>query len=127
MSKTIKTPTLTDALIPIIALIVMMGGAVYLFGDNSSYGPNQIALLLGMGMAAIIGMKNGHSWKAIEKGIVSGISMALGACLILLAVGSLIGTWMLAGTVPTLIYYGLELLNPSFFYAATCLICAVAA
>ena len=127
MSKTIKTPTLTDALIPIIALIVMMGGAVYLFGDNSSYGPNQIALLLGMGMAAIIGMKNGHSWKAIEKGIVSGISMALGACLILLAVGSLIGTWMLSGTVPTLIYYGLELLNPSFFYAATCLICAVVA
>ena len=125
--KTIKAPSLLDAFIPIIALIVMMGGAVYLFGDSSSYGPNQIALLLGMGMAAIIGMKNGHTWKEIEKGIVSGISMALGACLILLAVGSLIGTWMLAGTVPTLIYYGLELLNPSFFYAATCLICAVVA
>ena len=127
MNKTIKDPSLTDALIPIVALVIMMGSAVYLFSDNSSFGPNQIALLLGTGLAAIIGMKNGHTWKEIEKGIVSGISMALGACLILLAVGSLIGTWMLAGTVPTLIYYGLELLNPSFFYAATCLICAVVA
>ncbi|OFC71430.1 Na+/H+ antiporter NhaC [Alteromonas confluentis] len=127
MKKTIKDPSLLDALIPIVALVIMMGSAVYLFADNSSYGPNQIALLLGTGLAAIIGMKNGHSWKEIEAGIVKGISMALGACLILLAVGSLIGTWMLAGTVPTLIYYGLELLNPSFFYAATCLICAVVA
>ncbi len=127
MKTEIKTPSLLDALIPIVALVVMMSGAVYLFEDNSSYGPNQIALLLAMGLAAIIGMKNGHSWKSIEEGIVKGISMSLGACLILLAVGSLIGTWMLAGTVPTLIYYGLELLNPSFFYAAACLICAVIA
>jgi len=127
MTKELRTPSLLDALIPIVSLIVMMGGAVYLFDDNSSYGPNQIALLLAMGLAAIIGMKNGFSWKTIEKGIVDGISMSLGACLILLAVGSLIGTWMLAGTVPTLIYYGLELLNPSFFYAATCVICAVVA
>ena len=104
MKKTIKDPSLLDALIPIVALVIMMGSAVYLFADNSSYGPNQIALLLGTGLAAIIGMKNGHSWKEIEAGIVKGISMALGACLILLAVGSLIGTWMLAGTVPTLIY-----------------------
>lgn len=127
MSKQLKSPSLLDALIPLIALILMMGGAVYLFQDDSSYGPNQIALLLAMGLAAVIGMKNGYSWKTIEKGIVDGISMSLGACLILLAVGSLIGTWMLAGTVPTLIYFGLELLNPSFFYAATCLICAVVA
>ncbi|QJR82606.1 Na+/H+ antiporter NhaC [Alteromonas pelagimontana] len=127
MTDSIKPPSLADALIPIIALILMMGGAVYLFGDNSSYGPNQIALLLGTGIAAIIGMKNGHTWKKIEAGIVDGISMALGACLILLAVGSLIGAWMLSGTVPMLIYYGLGLLNPSFFYAAACLICAVVA
>ena len=127
MNKDVKAPSLLDALLPVIALIIMMSAAVYLFGDNSSFGPNQIALLLGTGLAAVIGMKNGHKWKDIEQGIVNGISMALGACLILLAVGSLIGTWMLAGTVPTLIYYGLELLNPSFFYAATCLICAVVA
>lgn len=127
MTTQIKEPTVLDVVIPIVSLIVMMGTAVWLFEDNSSYGPNQIALLIGMGLAAIIGLKNGYSWKAIEEGIVKGISMSLGACLILLAVGSLIGTWMLAGTVPTLIYYGLELLNPSMFYAAACLICAVVA
>ena len=123
----IKQPSLLDALIPIVSLVLMMGTAVYLFSDNSSFGPNQIALLIGTGLAAIIGMKNGHRWKDIEAGIIQGISVSLGACLILLAVGSLIGTWMLAGTVPTLIYYGLELLNPSMFYAASCLICAVVA
>lgn len=127
MSQDIKSPTLMDAMIPLVLLVFMMGSAVYLFEDNSSYGPNQIALLLAMGIAAVIGLKNGHTWASIEKGIVKGISMSLGACLILLAVGSLIGTWMLAGTVPTLIFIGLDLLNPSFFYTATCLICAVVA
>lgn len=123
----IKQPSLLDAFIPIVALVLMMGTAVFLFADNSSFGPNQIALLIGTGLAAIIGMKNGHRWADIEAGIIQGISVSLGACLILLVVGSLIGTWMLAGTVPTLIYYGLELLNPSMFYAASCLICAVVA
>ncbi len=69
MKKELKTPSLLDALIPIVSLVIMMGSAVFLFEDDSSYGPNQIALLLAMGLAAIIGMKNGHTWKAIEKGI----------------------------------------------------------
>jgi NhaC family Na+:H+ antiporter len=119
--------SLSDALIPIVILVTLLGGSVYLFEDNSSFGPNQIALLVSMGIAAIIGLKNGYSWDDIEQGIVKGISRSLGAILILLAVGSLIGTWMLAGTVPTLIYYGLDLLNPSMFYAASCLICAIVA
>lgn len=123
----LKEPSIVDALIPIILLVVFMGTAVFLYGEDSSYGPNQIALLLAMGVAALIGIKNGHRWKSIEEGLVKGISMALGACLILFVVGSLIGTWMLAGTVPTLIYYGLNLLNPTFFYAAASLICAVVA
>lgn len=127
MEKNYKEASLSDALIPILILIGLLGSSVYLFEDNSSYGPNQIALLVGMGIAALVGLKNGYSWSDIEEGIVKGISRSLGAILILLAVGSLIGTWMLAGTVPTLIYYGLDLLNPSMFYAATCLICAIVA
>lgn len=123
----VKEPSLVDALIPIILLVFFMGSAVFLYGEDSSYGPNQIALLLAMGVAAIIGIKNGHRWKSIEEGLVKGISMALGACMILFVVGSLIGTWMLSGTVPTLIYYGLSLLNPTFFYAAASVICAVVA
>ena len=61
MKKELKTPSLLDALIPIVSLVIMMGSAVFLFEDDSSYGPNQIALLLAMGLAAIIGMKNGHT------------------------------------------------------------------
>lgn len=123
----IKHPSILDAVIPLVLIVLMMAGSVYLFGEDSSYGPNQIALLIGTFITGIIGLKNGYKWKEIEEGIIKGISMSLGACLILLAVGSLIGTWMLAGTVPTLIYYGLSLLSPSIFYAASCLICAIVA
>ena len=127
METKMKQPSLLDAIIPVLFLVLMMGSAVFLYGADSSYGPNQIALLLATGITALIGLKNGYTWHDIEMGIVKGISMALGACLILLAVGALIGTWMLAGTVPTLIYFGLELLDPSFFYTATCLISMIVA
>ncbi|MFT5542732.1 MAG: NhaC family Na+:H+ antiporter, partial [Arenicella sp.] len=66
----LKEPSLLDALIPIILLVVFMGSAVFLYGEDSSFGPNQIALLLAMGVAALIGIKNGHGWKSIEAGIV---------------------------------------------------------
>lgn len=119
------TPSMIDACIPIIVLIVLLTLAVYFFADNSSYGPNQIALLLAMGVAVAIGVKNGNSWQDIEKAIINGISLSLGAVLILFAVGALIGTWILSGTVPTMIYYGLKILDPSWFYAAACIMCAI--
>ena len=122
-----KAPTLVQASIPIIFLIFLLAMAVNFFGDNSSYGPNQIALMLSMGLAIIIGLKNGFSWADIEKAIIHGISLSMGAILILLAVGALIGTWLLSGTVPTMIYYGLQILNPDWFYAAACVICGIVA
>lgn len=128
MSETTpKKPTLLDALIPIVSLVVMLSLSVYLFGSDSSSGPNQIVLTLGAAIAAIVAIQNGHAWKDILEAIVDGIGTSMGAVLILLSVGGLIGTWLMAGTVPSLIYYGLELLNPRFFYVASCLICAIAA
>ncbi|KGJ92841.1 Na+/H+ antiporter NhaC [Colwellia psychrerythraea] len=120
-----KKPTMLDAFIPVITLIVLLTMGVSYFGDNSSYGPNQIALLIAMGVAIVIGIKNGHKWHDLEKAITHGISLSLGAVLILFAVGSLIGTWLLSGTVPTMIYYGLMILDPAWFYAAACVMCAV--
>lgn len=120
-----KQPTMLAAFIPIIVLISLLTLAVKLFGDNSSYGPNQIALLISMGVAIVIGIKNGYSWRELEKAITNGISLSLGAVLILFAVGSLIGTWLLSGTMATMIYYGLTVLDASWFYAAACVICAV--
>ena len=116
-----------QAIIPVLFLIGLLSSSVFLFGDASSSGPNQIAMILAASVAGIIGLANGHRWSDIEAGISRGISVSMGAVLILLAVGSLIGTWTLAGVVPTMIYYGLSLLNPSIFYAAACAICAVVA
>ena len=122
-----REPTLAQALVPIAVLVGLLASSVYLFGDESSSGPNQIALMLSAGVGIIIGLLNGFPWKALEQGIVRGISLSMGAILILLVVGSLIGTWILAGIVPTMIYYGLALIVPSVFYAAACVICAVVA
>ena len=122
-----KPASLTDALIPVFALISMLAAAVYLFSSDSSAGANQIALILAASIAIVIGVKNGYTWSEIEKGIVQSVGVATGALLILFSVGSLIGTWILAGTVPTMIYYGMQILNPDYFYAACCLLCAVVA
>ena len=122
-----KAPTLIQALIPVAALVIMLALSVYLFGDNSSSGPNQIVLTLGAAIASIVAIRLGHHWGELQRAIIAGISTAMVAILILLAVGGLIGTWLMAGTVPSLIFYGLELLNPHWFFAASCLICAIAA
>ena len=126
MSDSQKPPSLVDALIPVVSLILLLGVSVYLFGADSSSGPNQIVLTIGAAIAAIVAVKNGHRWVDIQKAIVAGIGTAMGAIMILLSVGGLIGTWLMAGTVPSLIYYGLELLNPQVFYVVACLICAIA-
>jgi len=120
-----KRPSLWDALLPTVALVVMLSTSVYLFSDDSSYGANQIALLLCAFIAVMVGMKNGIPWAEIEPAIYQGIGLAMSAILILLAVGALIGTWILSGTVPTIIYYGLELMNPSWFYVSACIVCAL--
>jgi len=126
--KTQKTPIpLWLAITPLLFLMCMLAGSVTLFGDNSSYGPNQIALMLAAGVASIVGLYLGDKWIDLEQAMVEGISLALKACLILLAVGSLIGSWMLAGTAPTVIYFGLGILEPSWFYPASLIICSLVA
>ena len=120
-------PPLGQALVPVVLLVALLGGAVYLFGDESSFGPNQIALVLGAAVAGLVGLANGQPWAEIEGAIRRGIATSMGAILILLVVGSVIGTWILAGIVPAMIHYGLSLLAPSVFYAAACIICAVVA
>jgi NhaC family Na+:H+ antiporter len=125
MSEAQKGPSLAAALIPVVALIALLASSVYLFGDGSSSGPNQIALILAAAVATVIGLRLGYSWHDLQEGIVHGISLSMAAVLILMVVGSLIGTWILSGVVPTMIYYGLEILSPGVFYAAACVICCL--
>ena len=122
-----RQPTLGQALLPVGVLVVLLASSVYLYGDGSSSGPNQIALILAGGVAILVGLVNGYTWREMEQGIVNGISLAMGAILILMVVGSLIGTWILAGVVPSMIYYGLQMLSPSIFYPTATLICALVA
>lgn len=121
-----KEPSLLDALIPLLALIVMLTASVYFFGSDTNAGGSQVALLMAAMIAALVALKNGYRWPALQLAIIQGISTTMGAILILLAVGALIGTWMLAGTVPTMIAYGVKILSPDYFYFAVCLICTVA-
>ena len=123
----VKKPSFLDALIPIVILVALLAMSVAWFGSDSSYGPNQIVLLIVAGIACLIGLKNGMKWDELEKAMVHGISVSMGAIFILLAVGSLIGTWLMSGTVPTLIYFGLQILSPDWFYAAACLLSAIVA
>lgn len=127
MSDLKKNITTAQALIPIVFLVVLLACSVYLFGADSSYGANQIALILATCVTALVAHRNGYSWQEVQEGITHGISLGLGPTLILLSVGMLIGTWILCGTVPAMIYYGVEILDPGLFYAASAAICAVVA
>jgi len=121
----LKAPSMLDALIPVISLVALLSLAVYLFGDDASWGPNQIALTLTSLIAAVIGLKNGHKWDDLKNGVARSINQALPAIFILLAVGALIGTWVMSGTVTAMIYYGLKLLSPSIFFPTTVIVTAI--
>ncbi len=120
-----KSPNLLLALIPILFLIFLLSINVYLFGDDATYGANQIALLLAAALGAIIAGFLGFKWAYILEGIVKSISSAMAAILILLLIGSLAGTWLISGIVPALIYYGLDILNPTIFLVAACAVSAI--
>ena len=120
-----KIPSLPASLVPMSVLVGLLCLAVYLFGDEASWGPNQIALTFSSLLAALIGLKYGYSWDNMGQGVIRSISQALPAIFILLAVGALIGTWVMSGTVTTMIYYGLQLLNPKIFFPTVVIVTAI--
>jgi NhaC family Na+:H+ antiporter len=113
-----------EALIPVVSTIALLMYCVLpVFKVNQ---PVHIPLVLGTFIAAVIAITRlGYSWQDIEEGIISSISGTMQAILILAIIGMIIGTWILGGIVPTLIYYGLQILSPSIFLVATCLLCCV--
>lgn len=120
-----KELSIGEALIPVLALIGMLAYNVFVFGDDALSGSNQFILLLGGAVAAIIGFKNKVSYKTMIEEIAENIKSTAGAILILLMVGALAGTWLISGIIPAMIYYGLQVLNPTIFLAACLIICAV--
>ena len=114
-----------EALIPVIALVGMLAYNIFVFGDDALSGSNQFILLMGAAVAAIVGFFNKVSYKQMISEVAENVKSTTGALLILLMVGSLAGTWLISGVIPTMIYYGLQILNPTIFLAACVVICAI--
>ena len=126
MQKTQKNPSAWVAAIPLVLLTLLLYGVIRSFGSDSILGGSQIALLSASSVAAMLAICcYGRSWHELEESIINHIRSATSAILILLLIGAIAGTWMISGVVPTLIYYGLEVLHPSYFLVASCLICGV--
>jgi NhaC family Na+:H+ antiporter len=121
----IRPPSLTDALIPLLFMIVLLITSIVLFGLDAATGPLQVALFMSAVVAAAVAHKNGHSWEKLGEEIVKGISLAMSAILILLMVGALIGIWNMSGTIATMVYYGVKYIDPSWFYFAAALLCGL--
>ena len=125
MPKQKREATLLEASIPIIFLVVLLFTNVSIFGDSALDGSNQMALILAALVASILAARLGYKWYEIREGIVKSISSAMPGILILLLIGSLAGSWMISGIVPAMIYYGLQIINPSIFLFASCLVCSI--
>jgi NhaC family Na+:H+ antiporter len=120
-----KELSITEALIPVIALIIMLGYNVYVYGDEALSGSNQFVLLLGAAVAAIVGFLNKVTYQKMIDEVAENIKATVGAILILLMVGALAGTWLVSGIIPSMIYYGLQILSPAIFLPATLIICSI--
>ena len=120
-----RPPSLLDAVLPIVVLIALLATTIVLFGVSATDGPLQVALLLSAAFASLVAFKNGYTVASMAEATVSGVAIAMSAVFILLAVGALIGTWNMAGTIPTVVDYGIRLVSPSWFYVTAAVVCAV--
>jgi len=120
-----KELNIWEAMIPVIILVVMLAFNVSVFGDDALSGSNQFVLLLGAAVAAVVGFRNKVHYKRMMEEVSLNLKSTSSALLILLMVGSLSGTWLISGIIPTMIYYGLQILNPTIFLPATVVICAI--
>lgn len=120
-----KELNIWEALIPVVALVGMLAYNVLVYGDEALSGSNQFILLLGGAVAAVVGIFNKVTFEQMLEEVSENIKSTAGAILILLLVGALSGTWLVSGIIPTMIYYGLQVLNPTIFLPACVVICAV--
>ena len=116
-----KEATLGISLIPVLVIMVALAYAIIVMGADP-----HIPILIGAAVGALIAVYNlGFTWEEVEKGIIDSIGSVMQAILILAVIGMLIGTWIGGGIVPTLIYYGLQILSPTFFLITALLLCSV--
>jgi NhaC family Na+:H+ antiporter len=119
--------SMTEAVIPIVALIVLVGLSFFLFGDAGAKGPNQVALVLAAMIALVIGRRAGYTNDQLRDAAIASVGTGISAIFILFAVGALTGAWAMSGTLMAMVYYGLQILSPNYFYMTTALICGLVA
>ena len=117
--------SLGEALFAVASLIGLVALSYFLFGDAGANGPNQVALTVATMIVAFMGWRRGHSLDSLRDAAIASVGSGIGAIFILLAVGALIGTWAMSGTLVTMVHYGLQLLHPNYFYVTAVLICAI--
>ncbi|WP_165154489.1 Na+/H+ antiporter NhaC family protein [Parabacteroides sp. ZJ-118] len=121
-----KMPSPLLSLVPILVMVVLLFVTIRTFGSDALNGGSQVVLLATTAVASLLAMLFcGVGWRAIEEAICKNILGVSTALIILLLIGALSGSWMISGIVPTLIYYGMQIIHPSFFLASCCVICAV--
>ncbi len=117
---------LLRAFIPVFFLVLMLFvNIVYVFQNSGLDGSNQIILLLAAGVVYICARSEGTTWDTLFNGILQSIETAMPSLLILLMIGALGGTWLISGIIPSMVYYGLKILNPNIFLVAACIISAI--
>ncbi len=114
-----------EAVVPVASLILLVALSYYLFGDAGAGGPNQVALTLAAMIAVFVGWRRGHALDSLREAATASVSSGIGAIFILFAVGALIGTWALSGTLVAMVYYGLQILSPNYFYVTAAILCAI--
>ena len=117
--------SLTESLFPVFILILLLAYNVYVYGDSAMNGSNQFILLLGAAIAIVLGLNKGVLFKSMIDAVSLNLKSITGAILILLFVGALSGTWLISGIIPSMIYYGLQVLHPSVFLPSCLIICAI--
>jgi Na+:H+ antiporter, NhaC family len=122
-----RPPSGRDSALVFGVLILLLAASYLLFGKEAAKGPNQIALIFSSVVAGLVAHKNGMRWEGVNQSIIDGVAAGLSAIFILLAVGALIGSWALSGTMAAMVYYGLDLLNPQYFYVSALALCAAIA
>lgn len=117
--------SLSVALLPLIILVMLLTYNVTIFGDDALSGSNQFILLLGGGVAGLLGLRNKVTYGEMLRKVGDNLQSVTGPILILLLVGALSGTWLLSGIIPAMIDYGLQIANPRFFLPACVVISAL--
>lgn len=119
-------PSFKLSLIPVISLVLLLIINVRIFGDESLDGSIQIVLLLATAITCGLSMwKLKTPWANFEKGFINSVANSTPAILVLLLIGAMAGTWMLSGIIPAMIYYGLQVINPTVFLATACIVSAM--